>query len=356
MDADLVIVGGGIIGLLSAYELAQSGVKVTLIDKGEPGQESSWAAGGILSPLLPWDYDSKVSSLSQDNLPYYQTLSDLLLLETGIDIELWQCGLSVIKPENSHRALQWCKNNNTACFIDNKGSLPQLNLPHVNQLRTPRLLHALVNYLIKIGVTVLSNTNVNHCHMAGQQVTSIETSAGHISTRQLLICAGAWSSKMFNTSIDIELPKITPVLGQIIAFQNNAYPLDTILYNNGHYLIPRKDGLILAGSTLEYVGYSKSITEEARMDLYERSIQLIPELAHSKIAHHWSGLRPGSLNNHPIIGPHPSIEGLYFNCGHFRYGIAMAPKSAMTIRKWIKEESVRDLEKQYLLKTGNQIP
>lgn len=347
MDTEYVIVGGGVVGLLSAYELAQGGIKVTLIDKGEFGKESSWAAGGILSPLLPWDYDNKVTLLTKDALHYYQNLSAFLLSETGIDIELWQCGLSILSPSDSTQALNWCKINDVSCSITNEVDQTRLHLPGVNQLRTPRLLEALVCYLKKSGVTLLSHTEVNHCQITDGKVVSIDCSSGHITTTQLLICAGAWSSDLFSESINVEVPKITPVLGQMIAFQDNNFQLDTILYHDGHYLIPRKDGLILAGSTLEYVGYSKGVTEEARANLYEKSVHIVPELADSRIAHHWSGLRPGSTNNHPMIGPHPTIEGLYFNCGHFRYGIAMAPTSAIMATKWIMGEHITNDERQF---------
>ena len=348
MNADLVIVGGGIIGLLSAYELAHCGIKVTLIDRGDFGKESSWAAGGILSPLLPWDYDDKVNLLTKDAFPYYLGLNNQLISETGMDFELWQCGLSVINPADRERALQWCASHKFPYSCPDQNRHLSMHLPGISQVRTPILLESLVNYLATSQVSLLSHTDVTRCQIAKNKIVSIQTSTGKISTEKILVCTGAWSSEIFSDCLPIQAPKITPVLGQIIAFENSSIKLDTIMYHDGHYLIPRKDGLILAGSTLEYVGYSKTITQEARNNLFEKSIQILPELKDSNIAHHWSGLRPGTINNHPIIGPHSEVEGLYYNCGHFRYGVAMAPTSAMTAKKWIVGEEISNDERQFV--------
>ena len=348
MNADLVIVGGGIIGLLSAYELAQSDIKVTLIDKGEFGKESSWAAGGILSPLLPWDYDENVSLLTKNNLSYYQKLADVLLMETGIDIELWQCGLTINDPVNISCARRWCSDNDLPFREDDTKDPTQLTLPNVAQLRTPRLIDALVSYLNNIGVTLLTKTEITRCEITHQRVTALETTSERILTEQVIICAGAWSSELFAQPLSIHIPTITPVLGQMITFQASDTFLHTILYHDGHYLIPRKDGLILAGSTLEYVGFSKTLTDDARVSLLNKSVQLMPSLCDADITHHWAGLRPGSANNHPVIGPYPGIGGLYFNCGHFRYGVAMAPNSAKTIKKCILGDQLSSDERQFL--------
>ena len=160
---------------------------------------------------------------------------------------------------------------------------------------------------------------------------------------------GAWAPQLDSAEEKLQSPSITPIKGQIIALRGCPVKLSHILFKQGHYLIPRKDGLILAGSTLEQVGYENSVTELARNELWEKSIAILPELESSHIAYHWAGLRPGSPSNLPTIGPHPKVKGLFLNCGHYRYGIAMAPRSALIISKWIVESgrSLSDEEQAY---------
>ena len=121
---------------------------------------------------------------------------------------------------------------------------------------------------------------------------------------------------------------ITPVRGQMLLFQAEPGLLPHILYQDGVYLIPRRDGHIVVGSTVESVGFDKSTTESARQHLYTRAIQLLPELGNLAIIQQWSGLRPGAPDNIPTVARHPDIDNLFINAGHFRYGVTMAPSSA----------------------------
>lgn len=347
MKSDIVIAGGGIIGLYSAYLLALRGIKPTLIDKGDFGQQCSWAAGGILTPLLPWNYQEDILFLTRNAACTYEHISSILLDEVKNDIEYWLCGLTVYSSDT--QAIEnWCKHNDTHYKIV-RGQLPQIHLPDVAQIRTPILINALVNKLHQLGVTLMSKTSATQCCITNNKITGIKTSAGYISTPTILWSTGAWAPTISSSQGPLYSPKITPIKGQMIALQNCPIPLKSILYKDGHYLIPRKDGLILAGSTLEDVGYSNTTSCRAKEELWQKSIQLLPDLAHSHIAHHWAGLRPGSKNNIPTIGPHPEIEGLMYNCGHFRYGVAMAPKSCEIITNWIinSGENLSAQEKSY---------
>ena len=334
MKSNIVIVGGGIIGLYSAYLLALRGIKPTLIDKGEFGHESSWAAGGILTPLLPWHYNEEVLFLTNNAEISYKQLADTLTVNTGIDIEFWQCGLTVITKDTSP-IINWCQDHGTD-YIHVDHPKTHVHLSKAAQLRTPRLIKALTTKLTSLGVKLLSNTEVNQCRSSKQRITGVDTNKGFIPCDNLVWCTGAWAPQIKHNSINITAPNITPIKGQMIALQhNNKQLLSNIIFKDGYYLIPRRDGLILVGSTLEDVGYEKSITAAAKQLLLEKSIDMVPALASAKITHHWAGLRPSSKNNLPTIGPHPKIEGLIYNCGHHRYGVTMAPKSAEIVVDWI---------------------
>jgi glycine oxidase len=142
----------------------------------------------------------------------------------------------------------------------------------------------------------------------------------------VVIAGGAWSAALLRDT-GLDLP-VTPVRGQMIQFKARPGLLRHIVLDRDHYLVPRQDGLILAGSTLEHVGFDKSTTQAARDLLRERALQLVPALADCPIVRHWAGLRPGSKDGIPLIDEHPQIRGLYVNAGHYRNGVGMAPASA----------------------------
>lgn len=334
MKSDLVIIGGGIIGLYSAYLLAQHGVNITLIDKNDFGQESSWVAGGILAPLLPWHYNDTVLSLTHNASSDYRHLSTNLASVTNIDIGYWQSGLTVLEAFTDE-IQHWCINHNLSYQQSPDDTSNQFHLPEIAQVRMPMVLKALVNYLNQNNVTLLSNTSVNNYQIENNRITKVNSTAGNIYADKILLATGAWLPEIANYKHSIRAPSISPIKGQVIAVQAIPGLLEHILYKDGHYLIPRKDGLILAGSTLEDVGYNKKLTNSARENLWQKSIAMLPGLSNYDIAHHWAGLRPSSPNSIPTIGPHPDIEGLFLNCGHFRYGVAMAPKSAQITGEWI---------------------
>lgn len=352
METEIVIAGGGIIGLYTAYSLLDRGLHITLIDRGSFGRESSWAAGGILAPLLPWQYDNTITDLTDNAAQSYARLAAQLLNETGIEIEYWPCGLMVLDSKQHLEAQRWCQQHGHRCqvkaplFIDSACE-PGLFLADISQVRSPRLIKALVTYLRQCGVELLADTTLQSCKIKNDQIIGVTTSRGEIHTRKLVWATGAWTQQLSEVDRSITLPTITPIRGQILAFDGRNIGLDTILYGAGHYLIPRRDGLILAGSTLEDVGFDQSVTETAHRELREKSLALFPALASCNVVHQWSGLRPASPNNRPTIGPHPHIEGLYINSGHFRYGIAMAPRSAEIITSWILESDNTSLNTTY---------
>ncbi|MFK8027219.1 MAG: NAD(P)/FAD-dependent oxidoreductase [Gammaproteobacteria bacterium] len=348
MKSDLVIIGGGIIGLYSAYLLAQRGVNITLIDRNDFGQESSWVAGGILAPLLPWDYNNTVLALTNNASNNYHRLSTHLEDSSNSDIGYWQSGLTVLE-EFTDEIKHWCLNHNLTCHPTQHYSSNDFHLPEIAQVRMPMVIKALIAYLKQNNVTLLSNTEVNSYLIENSKIVAVKSSAGDIYTDHILLATGAWLPEIARYNQSIRAPSILPIKGQVIAVQTVPGLLNHILYKDGHYLIPRKDGLILAGSTLEDIGYDKKLTSSARNSLWQKSMAILPQLGDYTITHQWAGLRPSSPNSIPTIGPHPDIEGLYLNCGHFRYGVAMAPKSAQIITEWILNtgNSLTDEERAY---------
>jgi glycine oxidase len=173
--------------------------------------------------------------------------------------------------------------------------------------------------------------------MGQTQVESVITNRGEYSGANYVVAAGAWSREILDKyALKIN---IYPVRGQMLLFKVETGLLDTIVLQNGFYLIPRQDGYILAGSTTEDAGFDKSITTEARDELLEKAHNFLPKLTEETLIGHWTGLRPGSPENIPVISRHPAFDNLYLNSGHHRYGVTMALGSAQLLSNMIMDSS-----------------
>ena len=364
--SDILIVGGGIIGMLTARELSLAGMKVTIVEQGEAGHESSWAGGGIISPLYPWRYSDPVSALAKWGQDFYPQLIDEINSETGLDAELIQSGLLMIENEQEV-ALEWAKKwQSNLQLIDKKEVYklePELSkelvkenkaiwMPDVRQVRNPRLVKATKKYLLKQGVKFLEQTTVTGFLKKDNKVVGVTSSSGDISANKVLVAGGAWSSMLLN-NIDINVD-VMPVKGQMILFKTEPGKIKRITLNQDRYVIPRKDGRVLVGSTLEHTGFEKNTTNSAREELMAEAYRIIPSLQKADVEHHWAGLRPGTTDGIPYICSVPSMQGLYLNTGHFRNGVVLGPASARLAADLIlNRQPILDLGQYKLDKSRN---
>ncbi|MFV2056961.1 MAG: glycine oxidase ThiO [Thiohalomonadales bacterium] len=332
-----IIVGAGINGLFTAYYLMQAGEKVVLIDQGDVGRESSWAGGGILSPLYPWRYPDAVTHIASWSQQRYPALVSELHSQTGIDPEYLQSGLLMLDPRESKQATIWAEKYKHSIKLLNKEMCQQISdeirlaydggmlMKNVGQVRNPRLVKALQISLIAGGTTILKYEKCTKIIRKGHRVTGIVTDKQQHMADSVCLCCGAWTKSLLQGTSNI--PTIEPVKGQMLLLQSRPNLINHIVLGETHYIIPRKDGLILVGSTLEHVGYDKTTTQEAREILTAAAYALIPGLRDAKIIQQWAGLRPGSKNGIPTICGHPELKGLYINSGQYRNGVVMAPGS-----------------------------
>jgi len=337
---DCIVVGGGLIGMLTARELQQSGVKnVLLLEKGALGGESTWAGGGILSPLYPWRYPDAVSVLAQYGQQHYAQIAQQLLDESGVDPEYTRSGMLVLDQDERDVACNWAAQWQLQTDVLENRSLharepalaetfnSALWMPDIAQMRNPRLIKSLRGSLQQRHIEFREGEAVTQLDIAGGRIQGVTTSVAHYKSDKVVIAGGAWSPKLPGKS-GKRTPAIEPVKGQMILFKGAPGLLKTIVLYQGRYLIPRRDGRILAGSTLEHTGFDKRITDAARQDLYTAATAIMPQLTTLEIEHHWAGLRPGSPQGVPYICAHPDIIGLYINSGHFRNGVILGAASA----------------------------
>lgn len=330
---EYLIIGCGAAGLSSAQSLLQAGYRVTLLERGSTGSEASWAGGGILSPLCPWDYRDEVTRLAGRGASLFPDWAAELQQATGIDPEYEQSGMLVLPPADFQLAQRWCTSHgatmqqlNAADAEPLLADAEALLLPQVAQVRNPRLLSALRKRVEMLGGCIVEHCAVSEVVADGDRVQKLLTSCGEFSAQRYVVTAGAWSKEVLGRHA-LQLD-IKPVRGQMLLYKFAAPPLRHIVLQQDLYLIPRRDGHLLVGSTLEDAGFDKSVTVAAREALQQRAQQLLPQLGEMPVVQQWAGLRPGSPHNIPTIGRHPQLENLYLNSGHFRYGVTMAPASA----------------------------
>jgi glycine oxidase len=335
---DCIVVGGGIIGMMTARELAAAGCRVRIVERGILGAESSWAGGGILSPVQPWRAPAAVTRLAAWGQGRYPELAAELAANTGIDPEWARSGLLVLDSGETDQAGAWAGQNGVECeIIDDPNAIATLEpacrpasralwFPAVAQIRNPRLIHALRDELERSGVVCSEQSTVTELLCRDGRVYGVRTEQQDFHTDAVVVAAGAWSAQILAAlAIRIE---VVPVRGQMLLYRTAPGYIRHILLDGDHYLIPRNDGRVLVGSTVEYAGFDKQTTADARRELQRAAESMAGGLARCEIERQWSGLRPGSATEIPYIGPVPGMENLYLNTGHFRNGLLLAPASA----------------------------
>jgi glycine oxidase len=341
--AGVAIIGGGVIGLAVARALALRGVRdVLLIERSSLGAEASSAAAGMLAPQAEANRAHEFFYLTCRSRDMYPAFAAALLDETGIDIELETAGtLYLAFTEHDATELQKRYEWQTTAGLPieklnaegvrqlepaiNEDVRAALKFPLDTQVENRRLISALVATNERLGVRMETGTAVTSLKIERDRVSGIETSRGFIATDAVVIAAGAWSSLLGTGDKALPQLRIKPVRGQMLCFQPHVPLSRHVIYSPRGYVVPRRDGRLLAGSTTEHAGFEKQVTAAGVQSILAAALEISPGIASLPLTDAWAGLRPRAADTLPVLGPCAEIAGVYYATGHYRNGILLAP-------------------------------
>ena len=327
MSKNVIIIGGGIVGCLSGLEFKKKGFDVTIIEKSKIGHESSSAAAGILYPLMPWKYDDALYELSLGAAEFYAELSRKLLKDFDKDIEYIKSGLLLLPPYNEDDFLKWSKKNKTSFLKKNNSIL----LPEVAQVNPKKLMSSIKELLFSMGIKIFENLAVTGIKTNTNSIDAVYTNDNKEYMGDVfLLSAGAWSSIIYKKLAK----KIKPIRGQIIEYFAKDLIIENILYSEGVYILQRKNRSIIAGSTLEDVGFSDKNLKTKFLELDRKAKDVLKDLQKCSIDRTWHGFRPGVDDNYPIVCNDENFGNMFIHSGHFRYGITTAPATTKILMSY----------------------
>lgn len=372
---DLMLCGGGVIGLSIAYQSASNGWKVLVVDAGKIGKAASWAGAGILpagATIEALDPIEQLRSLSHRLHPEW---SRRLLEQTGIDNEFRQCGGLYLGCTAAERATlsanqMWWDEHGiryeswsptelarnvpvVASLVESNANLRSWYVPDECRLRNPRHISALVTACEQLGVTMIENTRIDQLKTLDERIVSANVGTREFRAERYCVTSGAWASQLLGP-LGIETG-ILPVRGQMVLYKLDK-PLFSLVINDGHrYLVPRDDGYVLAGSCEEEVGFDDRTTSERIDPIKEWSMKICPALATANIERTWAGLRPGSFDSLPYLGTLHPFENGFIAAGHFRHGLHWSTATGLLMYQWMSGQKTAIDLKPFCVQRGKTL-
>ena len=353
---DVIVVGGGLIGSSIACELAAQKLRVVLLDRQRPGREASWAAAGMLSPGPDSPEALPLVPLARESLRLYPDFVSATEEFSGRfvsfaregTLEIFDAGDGPAK--RGQLLAQYAESGLAAEPVSRevaRAKEPMLS-PHADAIAwlpdeatvDPRLLtEATLEAAKNCGVEIVASRAVTAILGEAGRCIGVVAGGAKIMAADVVVAAGSFCANLDESTAGgaIAMARYAPthpVRGQMLAMRSNKLKLKKVLRSERGYIVPRADGRIVAGSTLENAGFSRDTTPEGLRKIFEAAVALAPALANAEIVETWAGLRPGTPDQLPIIGP-TDIPGLLIATGHYRNGILLAPITAKLIREWI---------------------
>lgn len=344
---EVVVVGGGIAGSAVAIELAGRGAAVLLIERNQPGTGATGAAAGMLAPQYETtepDAAFRFGVACKEAYPaFVERIQTLAAWDVGFRGDgMLVANRTAAEAEEARKALAFQRAAGLTGEIVSCDDARRVHgavatdvdswlwLPDEAQVDTQRLAVALADAVQAAGVTLVRSAEVTALDSAGGRVTGVRLSDGRgIDASNVVIAAGAWSRRIEGLPRDIP---VRPVRGQILRLlPAEPLPWTLVCDHDGRYLVPRVNGTLLVGSTMEDAGYEDRVTEAGRELLASAAASLVPRLEETRIVESWAGLRPLSADGWPVLGPDPDVEGLFYATGHGRNGILFAPLTGRAV-------------------------
>ncbi|HTK36882.1 MAG TPA: glycine oxidase ThiO [Pyrinomonadaceae bacterium] len=350
--SDVLIIGAGVIGLSIARALNKRGVRnISVIERGAAGAEASHAAAGMLAPQCEADRPDDFFRLCRGSNRFYPLLSQQLKVETGADIELDQCGtfFAAFTDEDAAEIgerFEWQKRSGLAVeHLTAEDALKEepnlsptvreaLYFPYDTQVENRKLVAALKKYAEINGITVRQYTEIKELIVDNDHVAGAISASEKFYAGMTILAAGAWTPfiKFREGVVPVE---VKPVRGQIICFEPRRPLFRKVIYTPRGYIVPRADGRLLVGATVEDKGFDKMVTAEGTEKLRRNAEQISPAFSGLEISDSWVGLRPASPDGLPVLGELPDIKGLIVATGHYRNGILLAPITAEIVADYV---------------------
>jgi len=344
MPQSVIIIGAGVIGLSLGWRLSQAGIKVRIFDRGEPGKEASWTAAGMLAAAAETEEGHETFfALARASRDMWAGFAAEVEAASGHEIE-YRSGETLVvarslaEEEELRARVQYLRTLDEPTSIKKAPHelVPELaddvTLGHLSPrdgvVDNRALCEALVKCVRNAGGEVITNTSVDDIAIEGARCIGVVVGGKTVSADHVVLAAGPWSSTL--PSVHGRIPETKPIKGQMIGFQGAPGQLKAIVWGEGVYIVPRKSGLIIVGATQVDAGFDKANDEAAVASQREKAIRVLPFLADLPMVKPWTGLRPGSPDDLPIMGP-LDIQGLTLSSGHFRNGILLAPISAALV-------------------------
>jgi len=350
---DVAIAGGGLIGGAIALELAQAGLRVGVFDRGEPGREASWASAGILSPapenpgaipmvplgkaslaLYP-EFVANVEEISGQGVGFrpkgtiealfsadaVRDLSTVIALHHGLGLKA-----EPLRPEDARELEPALSPEVEAAALR----------PDEASVDNRLLTEAVLAGAQRSGAEIFAGRVVDGIWREGGRCAGLRLRGENVAAKWTVVAAGAFSSQIEGAE---SYGPVRPAKGLILALRPDGLKMERVLWSDKVYLVPRDDGRIVAGATVEYVGFEKGVTAGAVETILAAAMELAPRLADARIDETWAGLRPDSPDHLPILGP-TDVDGLLMATGHFRSGVLLTPITARLVREWITLQRV----------------
>ena len=343
---DVLVVGGGVIGLASSWLLAREGLTVTVLDAGALGGQSSQAAAGILGPLTESVDDGPLTRLLWESLQAYPGWIEALSEDADRDPEWERSGIRQVFPAEARasglQSLRWRRLYDPDVVWQEAGPGEPWSgavwSPHEGQLYGPAYLDALGQAGRRRGVAFRAGETVTRLVVEhGRSVGVVTRSGARHAAGSVMLAAGAWTGRLWGRE-----QAVFPVRGQVMGIVAPERPFSHVRFGPGGYIVPKRSGLVIVGATEDHSGFDPRITATGLVTLSQRLRELAPELEGLPFKRAWAGLRPATSDGLPILGPDPEVEGLFVATGHYRNGLLLSPITAQAIRAWVQGTAPRD--------------